>query len=207
MDILRPDSEFMEFLSKVADFMILNVLCFLLSMPIITAGAAFTAKYYVAMKIVRGEEPSVWKSYWKSFRENFFQITPVWMVFAIIFAVLGLDWYNILFGASQNIVWVAKIFLGVFTFFAWSTVYCLFPFVAYFHSSTREAIKGAMLMSFLLLPKMVLVFIAIFLPYLICAWYIEWGLAIWIFATTVTLYYVSRMMNRQLSLIQNGGNA
>ena len=68
MGAFHPDSEFMQALSRVADYVILNVLCVLFSLPVITAGAAMTAKYYVSMKIVRGEEPAVWQAFWKSFR-------------------------------------------------------------------------------------------------------------------------------------------
>ena len=74
MNILRPDSEVMEFLGKATDLIILNLLCVLCSIPIITIGAAFTAKYYVSMKIAKGEEPSAVKSFFKSFCLNFKQM-------------------------------------------------------------------------------------------------------------------------------------
>ena len=88
MDFFSPDSNFMAFLSKVADFVILNLLTVLCSIPIITIGAAYTAKFYTSMKIVRGEEPSVVKSYFKSFRENFAQVTGAWMILLVIAAIL-----------------------------------------------------------------------------------------------------------------------
>ena len=84
MELLRPDSEFMEFLSKVTDYIIINLLTVFLSIPIITIGAAHTAKFYTAMKIARGEEPSAVKSYFKSFKENFLQVTGAWMIILII---------------------------------------------------------------------------------------------------------------------------
>ena len=71
MGIFSPDSELMEFLGKVTDYIIINLLTLFLSIPIITMGAAHTAKFYTSMKIARGEEPSAVKCYFKSFRENF----------------------------------------------------------------------------------------------------------------------------------------
>jgi predicted membrane protein len=58
-----------------------------------------------------------------------------------------------------------------------------------------------MVMALLNFPRMVLIFIVTFLPYIICAWYIEWGLAIWLLCTTVTLYYISKEFNKQLEML------
>lgn len=80
MDFLRFDSDFMTSISRAADYVLLNMLCVLFCIPVVTAGAAVTAKYYVAMKIVRGEEPVVLKAYFKSFRENFKQATVIWLI-------------------------------------------------------------------------------------------------------------------------------
>ncbi len=204
MSFFRPDSEFMEFLSKVTDFIILNLLCLICSIPIITIGAAFTAKFYVSMKIVRGEEPSAVKSYFKSFKENFLQITGVWLIALLAFGILAFDWYNVLYGMATSMPFILKAALGVITFILWSAVYCSFFFEARYQVTTKELIKAAMVMAFLNFPKMVLIFIVTFLPYLICAWYLQWGLAIWLLATTVSLYYISKDFNKQLELIIKG---
>ena len=37
MELFRPDSEAMEFLGKVADYIFLNIVCLLLCIPIVTA--------------------------------------------------------------------------------------------------------------------------------------------------------------------------
>ena len=57
-------------MGKVADMIILNLLTLVLSIPIVTFGAAYTAKYYVSMKIVRGDEGTLFKPYFKAFKEN-----------------------------------------------------------------------------------------------------------------------------------------
>ena len=56
MGVFSPDSEFMIAVGKIADYVIINLLCVLFSIPIVTAGAAMSAKFYVAMKMERGEE-------------------------------------------------------------------------------------------------------------------------------------------------------
>ena len=94
-----------------------------------------------------------------------------------------------------------KIALAIISFIFWSIIYCMFYFIARFEVTTKELIKASVVMAFLNAPRMVLIFICVFLPYLICAWYIQWGLAIWLFATTVTLYYISKEFNGQLEML------
>lgn len=193
MGIFSPDSEFMLAVGKIADYVILNLLCVLFSIPIVTAGAAMTAKFYVAMKMTRGEEPQVLKAFLKSFRENLKQATGIWVIVLMIGAIVAWDWYSILFGKSQGMFFAGKIIFLVMTILLWSVVYNIFPFLARFHMSTKEAIKGSLVFTFLNLPRMVVILLVTVLPYVIEAWYLEWGLAIWLFCTTVTLYYVSKM--------------
>lgn len=202
MGMFSPDSKLMETLSKITDYIILNLLCLTFSIPIITIGAAFTARNYTAMKLVRGEEPSVWKSFMKSFKENFKQITLVWAAFLVGFLILFFDWYNVLYGMGTNMPYILKAALGVITFLVWAVCYCMFYFEARFKVTTKELVKASAIMALLNFPRMIWIFIIIFLPYVICLWYMQWGLAIWLFATTVSLYYISREFNKQLLLIQ-----
>ncbi len=203
MSFLRPDSEAMEFVGKVADYIIINLLTLFLSLPIITIGAAHTAKFYTSMKIARGEEPSAIKSYFKSFRDNFIQVTGAWLIMLLIVLILAFDWYNVCYGMATQMPFIGKVILAVLSFIVWSVIYCMFPFEARYKVTLRELFKASIVMALLNLPRMVLIFIITFVPYLICAWYIEWGLGIWILCTTVSLYYVSKEFNAQLEMINN----
>ena len=53
--LFNLDSPIMRFLSKVCDLMILNVMCIICCLPIVTAGASITALYTITMKMVRGK--------------------------------------------------------------------------------------------------------------------------------------------------------
>ena len=50
------DSGLFRALDKLGSLFILNMLTLVCSIPIFTIGAAFTAMYYVTMKMVRDEE-------------------------------------------------------------------------------------------------------------------------------------------------------
>ena len=202
MGAFHPDSEFMQALGRVADFVILNVLCVLFSLPVVTAGAAMTAKYYVSMKIIRGEEPVVFQAFWRSFRDNFKQATMIWLPALVILLVLAWDWYAVVYGDSQGMPAAGRILLLVMTLLVCMVIYAVFPFLARFQMSTSEALKGAMVFYFLHFPKMLLVLLVIALPYVLALWYIEWALGLWFFITTVALYYISRMFVKEFKKIE-----
>ena len=202
MGAFHPDSEFMQALGRVADFVILNVLCVLFSLPVVTAGAAMTAKYYVSMKIIRGEEPVVFQAFWRSFRDNFKQATMIWLPALVILLVLAWDWYAVVYGDSQGMPAAGRILLLVMTLLVCMVIYAVFPFLARFQMSTSEALKGAMVFCFLHFPKMLLVLLVIALPYVLALWYIEWALGLWFFITTVALYYISRMFGKEFKKIE-----
>ena len=64
------DNKFFTFMGKVADLFILNILCLICCIPIVTAGASITAMFYVTMKMVKNEESYIIKSFFKSFKPD-----------------------------------------------------------------------------------------------------------------------------------------
>ena len=51
----------MAVLTKISDVMILNILTLVMCVPIITVGAALTAKDYMCYKLVKNEEGGIIK--------------------------------------------------------------------------------------------------------------------------------------------------
>ena len=81
------DSPLMQFLTKVADLIILNLLFLVTSVPVITIGASATALHYVALRMIHGQEGPITRDYFRSFRTNFRQATAIWLLllgFALI---------------------------------------------------------------------------------------------------------------------------
>ena len=71
--------------------MLLNILMLICCIPIFTIGASVTAMYYVAFKMVKNEEGYITKSFFKAFRENFRQATPVWLVMLALLVFFWVD--------------------------------------------------------------------------------------------------------------------
>lgn len=126
MGFLRYDSDFMVMLGRIADYVILNVLCVIFSIPLFTVGAAVTAKYYVAMKLARKEEPNVFKAFIKSFRDNFKQATLLWLLSVFLSAFLAMDWFLLKKTGMTNAVSFFQIALFVVTVLVVMSVFVFF---------------------------------------------------------------------------------
>ncbi|MGI6018720.1 MAG: YesL family protein [Marvinbryantia sp.] len=203
MSFLRPDSEFMNAVSKCADYVILNLLCLLCCIPVITTGAALTAKYYVSMKLVRGEEPAVTKAFFKAFRKNFRQATVMWMIQMVMIAILAMDWYLVKKAPEGTIHPAFSVFLTVLTILVAGIIFCVFPMLARFYISTKDAIKGACIFTLMKLPRVLLELVATVAAGIICFWYMRWLPAIWVFCTGVMLYFNSRMFVKEFEKIEH----
>ncbi|MDD7402666.1 MAG: YesL family protein [Butyribacter sp.] len=90
-----PDSKPMLFLSKVFDILIVSILFLLCSIPVITIGPALCALYYTTRKIVTRREGYVVRTFFHSFRINFLQAFPIWLVLLVVALLMGVNiWYS-----------------------------------------------------------------------------------------------------------------
>lgn len=85
------DSPVMRVLGRLGDIIILNMIFVVGCIPVITIGTSLSALYAVAMKMARGEDPSVWKEFWKAYKRNFRPATICWLVMAVIAILLFVD--------------------------------------------------------------------------------------------------------------------
>ena len=69
-NLFNPENKFFVFMGRVADLMILNFVCMICCIPIVTAGPAITAMYYTTLKMARNEETYILKGFFHSFRQN-----------------------------------------------------------------------------------------------------------------------------------------
>ena len=78
-NLFRYDNKFFEVLGKITNIVILNLLCIVACLPIITIGASVTATYSVAMQMAKDKEPYIVKEFIKRFKENIKTSTIVWI--------------------------------------------------------------------------------------------------------------------------------
>ncbi|HAX53555.1 MAG TPA: hypothetical protein DIW07_01855, partial [Lachnospiraceae bacterium] len=85
------DNVVMRALSRVCDFILLNILWMICSIPLFTIGASTTALYTVMLKIVKNEEGYIVKGFFRAFKDNFKKGTIIWLIMSGIGIVLGFD--------------------------------------------------------------------------------------------------------------------
>lgn len=149
------DGKGFQFLSTASELVILNILWLLCCIPIVTAGAATTALYAVAIKIVKNEESYVAKSFFHSFRQNFRQATVIWVLMLFVIAVLYFDFY---FSAHAPIEGAAILFIpfAIIAVLWLLTMVYVFPIQAVFKNPVRRTLKNALYMALAHLPLSVL---------------------------------------------------
>lgn len=160
------DSPVMRVLNRVGDLMILNFLMIFCCIPVITAGAAFTAMHYVLLKIVRGEEGYLIKGFFKSFKANFKQATLIWLLILVVVAVYAGD--SLIFNYSglefPKALVIAVVAVG---FVLLMIAVYVFPLQARFENSVKNTLKNAMLLAFANLPRTILMMLCYVLPVVI----------------------------------------
>lgn len=164
--IFDMDSPVMRVLNRVGDLLILNLLMIVCCLPVITVGASFTAMHYVLLKMVRGEEGYLVRGFFKSFKRNFRQATIIWLIMLVVIAiyvgdVLIFNYSQIVFPKALVVIVIAVAVLALLI-----AMY-IFPLLSRFDNTIFNTIKNAALMSFLNLPKTLLMLVIYILPFVI----------------------------------------
>lgn len=164
MKLFSYESRFSQLLLNLCYSCWLNILWFICSLPIVTAGAATTALYYVCFKVVKGEEGNVTAMFFRSFRENFRQATGLWLVMLGAGIFLGGDiyiLYHLRRAASgpAAIFWTMVMALVIAAAVMYTIVLIyIFPLTASVVNTGRELLKNSFLIGTHYLFATILVF-------------------------------------------------
>ena len=202
MGFLRYDSEFMLFLSRLADLAWLNILCFICSLPILTSGAAMSAKYYVAMKLERGEGGSVTKAFFHSFKQNLLQNTWITFILLLVVGFFGFDWYLVYIYGTKAMSPILIGMLAIFSVLFALIIFCIFPLLARFTMKNFAAFRNALIFGIVHLPRVVIGFIVVMSPYVISIWYYKWGWLIWLGVESMALYYNAIFFIKKFQILE-----
>lgn len=160
------DNKFFVFMGKVADLCLLNLVCLACCIPIVTAGASITALYYVTLKMVRNEESYIFRSFFKSFKQNFRQATIIHLIMVAAAVLLYLD-TNIVKVMGEPMSQIMSVIFAVFTLIYAMILLYLYPILAKFYNSVKNTFTNAILMAIRHLPYTIIMLIICALPLLI----------------------------------------
>lgn len=115
----------MQFLSRLVDMAVLNLMTIACMIPIVTAGAAITAMNNVLIHLVRKDETYVWKMFIASFKQNLKQGIGLGLLFTAIFAFTGLELVllhsidaksSTMFMIIITVICLCVVAIGIYTF-------------------------------------------------------------------------------------------
>lgn len=141
------DNPVWRFIGKLGDLVLLNLLWLVCCIPVFTAGAATTAVYYVTLKLVRDEDDSTIKSFFRSFIQNFKQATAIWLLILLAGSLVAFDLWFIMGGAAAGMSGTLKtmltaVFGGMTLILLFITTY-VFPLQARFYNTVKRTLFNA----------------------------------------------------------------
>ena len=178
MKFFSYESKFSQILLKLCWSCYLNLLWFVCSLPIVTIGASTTALYYASLKLVREEDSSLTRQFFRSFRENFKQATVLWLILLGVGLFLGADGYilyHLRLSAAGPLAVMWTLILAVVI--AASVVYVIvllyvFPLLASVCNTNRAMLKNAFLIGTHYVFATILIFAVHFaMFFVVVAWF------------------------------------
>lgn len=161
--IFNLDSPVMQILNKIADLVWLNLLTMICCIPIITAGAAFTAQHYVVLKMVRNQEGYITRSFFKSFKTNFRQATCIWLIFLAFILMFVGDIYIFAY-TEMNFPRILIILVCAAAIILSLVGVYIFPVLARFDNSIKNTIRNAFMIAIISLPRTIAMLLISALP-------------------------------------------
>ena len=151
-NLFSLDNPVMRFLDKMADLIILNILFIVCGIPIITLGASATAMCYVTLKMRDKEEGSVFRNFFRAFRQNFAQATLIWIILMALAGFLLADYLLIrdLEGTDYQVI---RIFLPLCAVLWGMVTLYVFFIQARFRNTIPNTFRNALALAFINAPR------------------------------------------------------
>lgn len=147
-NLFNPDNRFFVFMGRVADLMMLNFICILCCLPIVTAGASITAMYYVTLKMARNDESYIIRGFFHSFRQNLKQGIVIHLIMLIVGILLLFDLYFARFMQSESKLYTALAIIFMIGLILYMMILTyVYPVLSKFYNSIKNTFRNAFLMS------------------------------------------------------------
>lgn len=165
MKLFNPDSRIMIFLSRVEDLVILNILWLVCCIPVVTIGASTTAMYHVIRHWQKDSVSSIMRDFFQSFKEDFKQATPVYLILLIPTVAVVMN--AMLIFNPENSAAVPSYLLVIWFISALILLFIssfVYPVMAFFADSIFKTLRNAMVLALANLPRTILISVLNLLP-------------------------------------------
>ncbi len=198
--LFQIDSPIMQFLTRLADLVILNFLWIIFSLPIVTIGASTTALYRASLTLIDDGGSSTAGLFWRAFRSEFKTATLLFLILLLPFLAVLFDVWLLLSGAlSLPALLVGLCLLPVLLFLM--MINYVFPLTAQFENSIKGTLKNAVLLSLANLPTSLAVLVLSLLPLLLFLFAAPFFLrtcVVWFFIGFSLIVYCNTLLLRRV---------
>ena len=163
-NLFHYENPFIQFLVRVGDLMILNLLFILCSLPVVTLGASLTALHRVTQNMLFEQEEPLLKAFFRAFRQNFRQSTLAWLVELVVIVSLVCDVLLVMAYFNGGLAKAMYILVAVLAILVAGVFSYLMPLIARYENGMRQQVNNAVVLAIIKLPKTVLLMLLNLLP-------------------------------------------
>lgn len=192
-NLFNLDNPFVQFLARVGDLIIVNVLFLVCCLPVVTVGASLAAMHKVTQAMALDEDNGIVKTFFRGFRENFKQATLLWLMM-LVFGVSMLCNYLLIMGfTAGTLATVLKCVLVVFSTLVLVLAVYMFPLMARYQNTLRQHATNALILAVVKLPRTIALLVLCAMPVLIAVVSVQTFLQTLIFWLAVGFGFISYM--------------
>ena len=163
-NLFNYENPFIQFLVRVGDLIILNVLFILCSAPVVTLGASLTALHRVTQNMLFEQEEPLLKAFFRAFRQNFKQSTLAWLVELVVIVSLVCDVLLVMAYFNGGLAKAMYILVAVLAILVAGVYAYLMPLIARYENGMRQQVNNAVVLAVIKLPKTLLLVFLNLLP-------------------------------------------
>ena len=150
------DSWFMDLISRFSSLAVLNLLFLCTCIPVFTIGAAVTALYDVVFRMDTDREGKMISTYFRAFRANFRQATPIWLLFLLLIAASCVN-MSVFSGWGNSMGHIVFVIAVVILINLLLVLGYTFPLLSQFDNTKTNTLKNALLLSVANLPRTLII--------------------------------------------------
>lgn len=197
MKFFSMDGIIYRLLKKFSDFVILNVLWLLFSIPIVTFFSSTAAMFGVVNQWNKGKEVGVFKAFLKHFKINFLKSIFIGFVWIVIGYTSYINFF-ISLQLSESTQFFMFIFLiCVFILFVMMSIY-IFPVIVHYKVNLIQLLKNSFLFSLINL-HITMTGVLLLLTALIINYFIPISIFI---VWSVSAYFINKLCSRSFEKIE-----
>lgn len=150
---LNPDNPFNQFMVRIADLCIINVLMLFCSIPIFTIGAACAAAHKTTQDMVFDTGSGVVAPFFRAFKSNFKQSTVVWLITLFLGIVVFLWFFLISVYFTGTLRTIGFILLGIGAFLLLALNAYMYPLMVRYENTLKQHLHNTILLILFNFPR------------------------------------------------------